>query len=218
MERQPTLAQLLHQSPDPLKTTDRPANTSSAMVLHLGLNRRYPHLLAHNFFYPNNKSLRDLGLSNNHAINNPTLYVHATSISNPNQAPADCESLSILLHLPPIDSKQPLTADDYQQLRTFIIDQLEGMGLSDLRQHIVAEHYWTPHDFQRNYHANQGSIYGTTPQQHHPQSAQLCSSSYKNLYFVGGTSAFGGGMPMAVLSGQRVRDTILDDLGQRKAA
>jgi diapolycopene oxygenase len=39
------------------------------------------------------------------------------------------------------------------------------------------------------------------------------SSKYKNLYFTGGSVNPGGGMPMAVLSGQKVCDRILKQEG-----
>jgi diapolycopene oxygenase len=41
------------------------------------------------------------------------------------------------------------------------------------------------------------------------------SSKYKNLYFTGGSVNPGGGMPMAVLSGQKVCDRILKQEGRR---
>jgi diapolycopene oxygenase len=37
------------------------------------------------------------------------------------------------------------------------------------------------------------------------------SPHYQNLYFVGGSTNPGGGMPMVTLSGQLVRDKILRD-------
>lgn len=34
------------------------------------------------------------------------------------------------------------------------------MGLTDLRQHIIYEDIWTPHDIERTYGSNKGAIYG----------------------------------------------------------
>ena len=91
---------------------------------------------------------------------------------------------------------------------------LERMGLTDLRKHIISEEYWTPHDIQARYYSNQGSIYGVVSDRFKnlgfkaPQRSQQLS----NLYFVGGSVNPGGGMPMATLSGQLVRDKILADL------
>jgi diapolycopene oxygenase len=90
------------------------------------------------------------------------------------------------------------------------------MGLTNLRQHIVTEEYWTPHDIQARYYSNQGSIYGVVADRYKNLGfkAQQRSSELSNLYFVGGSVNPGGGMPMVTLSGQLVRDKILADLGQ----
>jgi diapolycopene oxygenase len=87
------------------------------------------------------------------------------------------------------------------------------MGLKDIRRHIVVEEMWTPRDIQARYYSNKGAIYGVVSDRKKNLGfkAPQRSQKYANLYFVGGSVNPGGGMPMVVLSGQLVRDKILQD-------
>jgi diapolycopene oxygenase len=78
----------------------------------------------------------------------------------------------------------------------------------------VVEKTWTPHDIERLYFSNRGSIYGTVAdrRKNFGFKAPQRSDRYRNLYFVGGSVNPGGGMPMVTLSGQLVRDKIQQDL------
>lgn len=96
-------------------------------------------------------------------------------------------------------------------LRTTVLIKLEEMGLTNLRQSIVTEDFWTPEDIKEKYNSHRGSIYGTVSDKSknkgfkHPKQ----SEKYKNLFFTGGTVNPGGGMPMVTLSGMQVRDKIM---------
>ena len=134
--------------------------------------------------------------------------------SDTSQAPSGCEIIKILPHIPHLDPKHPLSADDYAKLRERVLLKLERMGLTDLRKHIVCEESWTPIDIQERYYSNQGSIYGVVADRFKNLGFKNSQRSkvLNNLYFVGGSVNPGGGMPMVTLSGQLVRDKILADL------
>ena len=86
-------------------------------------------------------------------------------------APEGCDCLKILPHIPYIDDNNPLTHEDYAQLKERVIDKLERMGLTDLRKHVVFEHFWTPLTSVSNTTLNKGSIYC------------VVSDRFKNLAF-----------------------------------
>lgn len=187
----------------------------SGLVLHLGVDRQYPQLAHHNFFYSENahKHFNTLfvgqGLSHD-----PTIYLVAPCKTDPAQAPAGCEVIKVLPHIPHLRDKDPFGPEDYDALRERLLEKLERMGLTDLRKHIVTEDRWTPEDIQKRYYSNQGAIYGVVSDRRLNLGfkAPQRSAHYKNLYFVGGSVNPGGGMPMVVLSGQLARDKILADL------
>jgi diapolycopene oxygenase len=101
-------------------------------------------------------------------------------------------------------------------LRERVLTKLERMGLTDLRKHIITEDMWTPEDIQERYYSNRGAIYGVVSDKKKNLGfkAPKQSAKYDNLYFVGGSVNPGGGMPMAVLSGQQVRDKIIQKYGK----
>ncbi|MBS3963892.1 MAG: phytoene desaturase [Methylomonas sp.] len=215
MEVIPAMKTLLKASYDEIESMKRFEPSCSGLVLHLGVDRLYPQLAHHNFFYSSQPRQHFDAVFKHHTLSDdPTLYLVAPCKTDPSQAPAGCEIIKVLPHIPHIDPDQPHSDADYRALRERVLVKLERMGLTDLRQHIVTEDYWTPRDIEARYYANQGSIYGVVADRNKNLGfkAPQRSSRFSNVYFVGGSVNPGGGMPMVVLSGQLVRDKILVDL------
>jgi len=215
MEVIPAMEKLLHSPASELQKMQRFEPSCSGLVLHLGVNRLYPQLAHHNFFYSDHPQEHFDAVFKSHRLSDdPTIYLVAPCKTDPTQAPNGCEIIKILPHIPHLDPDKPLTAEDYAALRERVLLKLERMGLTDLRQHIVTEEYWTPLDIEARYYSNRGSIYGVVSDRFKNLGfkAPQRSSELSNLYFVGGSVNPGGGMPMVTLSGQLVRDKILADL------
>ena len=68
----------------------------------------------------------------------PTIYLVNSNKSDPTQAPEGHENLKVLPHIPYIQN-QPFTEEQYSDFRERVLDKLEKMGLTDLRQHIIYE-------------------------------------------------------------------------------
>jgi diapolycopene oxygenase len=217
MEVIPAMKKLLNSPASTLKKMQRFAPSCSGLVLHLGVDRIYPQLAHHNFFYSNKPREHFDAIFHSHRLSeDPTIYLVAPCKTDPAQAPKDCEIIKILPHIPHLNPEYPLSPDDYLAFRERVLIKLERMGLTGLRKHIVTEEYWTPHDIESRYYSNQGSIYGVVADRFKNLGfkAPQRSNELNNLYFVGGSVNPGGGMPMVTLSGQLVRDKILADLGQ----
>ena len=215
MEVIPAYKKLLKNQEQEVKRLQRFAPTCSGLVLHLGVDRIYEQLAHHNFFYSDHPLEHFKAIfHNNRLSDDPTIYLVAPVKSDPSQAPKGCEIIKILPHIPNIDPKNPLQAEDYGAFRERVLVKLERMGLTDLRKHIVCEESWTPPDIERRYYSNQGSIYGVVADRFKNLGFKIPqrSKKFNNLYFVGGSVNPGGGMPMVTLSGQLVRDKILADL------
>jgi len=187
----------------------------SGYVLHLGVDREYPQLAHHNFFFSKDprKHFHDV-YHGKRLPSDPTIYTVATTRTDKSQAPEGHENIKILPHIPHLQD-EPFTKDQYKELREKVLDKLERMGLTDLRNHIVTEDEWTPEDIRERYYSNKGAIYGVLSDKDKNRGfkAPKKSEKYSNLFFVGGSVNPGGGMPMVVLSGQQVRDKILKDGG-----
>jgi len=184
----------------------------SGLVLDLGLDCQYPQLAHHNFFFSGHQREHFKTVFEKHELPaNPTIYLVAASKTDATVAPPGCDCLKILPHIPYINDDHPLTREDYLRFKDRIIDQLERMGLKDLRQHIVYEHVLTPLDIREKYNSNKGSIYGVVSDRWKNLAfkAPKQSTLYPNLFFVGGSVNPGGGMPMVVLCGQNVAKKIV---------
>jgi len=219
MEVIPATRKLLDAPPAAMKKLRRFQPSCSGIVLHLGLNRVYPQLAHHNFFYSKDlhthfrRVFRDGKLPDD-----PTLYVVAPTRTDPSQAPPGCDNIKILPHIPALDESRPTTREDYRALKEICLDKLERMGLTDLRRHIVVEDFWTPFDIEARYGSNRGSIYGVVcdRRRNFAFKAPKQSSQFRNLFFVGGSVNPGAGMPMVTLSGQHVARMIAaQDEGER---
>lgn len=186
---------------------------ASGIVLHLGVNREYPQLAHHNFFFSHDSENNYESVFEKHELpKDPTIYLVNSNKTDPSQALPGHENIKILPHIPYLQD-EPFTDADYARLRERVLIKLEHMGLTDLRKHIVFEDQWTPKDIEETYYSNRGAIYGVVSDRKKnkgfkfPKRSQL----FKNLYFVGGSVNPGGGMPMVTLSGQQVCDMIVSE-------
>ncbi|MCR2806798.1 phytoene desaturase family protein [Paenibacillus soyae] len=213
MEVIPAYEQLLDEEPAFIRKLEKRFEpSSSGLVLHLGVSGSYPQLAHHNFFFSERLKEQMNKVFRRHELpDDPTIYLVNVNKTDPSQAPPGHENLKILPHIPYIQD-EPFSAEDYERLRERVLVKLERMGLTDLRRRIVTEDMWTPHHIEAAYGSHRGSIYGTVSDRSknygfkHPKQ----SVRYDNLYFVGGTVNPGAGMPMVTLSGQQVRDKIVE--------
>ncbi|WP_031432816.1 phytoene desaturase family protein [Methylomarinum vadi] len=217
MEVIPAARRLLQRSEQEIKALRRFAPSCSGLVMHLGVKRIYPQLAHHNFFYSEHPKRHFEAAFHQHRLSDdPTLYVVAPVKSDPGQAPEGCEIIKVLPHILHLDPDRPLRREDYLAFRERVLDKLENMGLSDLRQQIVCEETWTPLDIESHYYSNQGAIYGVVSDRFKNLGfkAPQRDRQLRNLYYVGGSVNPGGGMPMVTLSGMLARDKILADLAR----
>ncbi|MDX9972311.1 MAG: phytoene desaturase family protein [FCB group bacterium] len=209
----PAYRDLLQEDAKFMKRLRRLEPSCSGLVLDLGLDRQYPQLAHHNFFFSGDQREHfDTVFRKKELPEDPTIYLVAASRTDPTVAPEGCDCLKILPHIPHIDPERPFTREDYLAFKERIIDKLERMGLEDLRKHVVFEHVWTPFDIEREYRSNQGSIYGVVTDRfkNFAFKAPKQSTRYPNLFFTGASVNPGGGMPMVVQCGQNVSRRVVE--------
>lgn len=185
----------------------------SGFVLLLGTDRKYERLAHHNIFFSEDYRAEFEALfEQGRPAAEPTIYVCASSRTDATQAPPGGENLFVLVNAPATGGDF-CWEDEKQAYRDLVVSRLEGFGLGGLGRSVVCERVITPEDFERRYRANRGSIYGVSSNgilsafMRFPNKAR----DIRNLYFAGGTTHPGGGMPLVLLSGRMASDLILEE-------
>lgn len=212
MEVIPCYEQLLDEPVKFTKKLEKFAPACSGIVLHIGTDKVHSKLAHHNFFYSENQHKHfETVFHKKQLPDDPTLYVVAPTRTDPSKAPEGCDNIKILPHIPPLEEGSGITHEDYVALKERCLDKMERCGITGLRDSIITEDLLTPVDIERMYRSNKGSIYGvvTDWKKNYGFKAPKTSSRYNNLYFTGGSTNPGGGMPMVVLSGQNCADRII---------
>jgi diapolycopene oxygenase len=190
----------------------------SGVVLYLGLDRQYQHLLHHDFLFSKDAHLEfDDIYRQGIPARDPTVYICVPSRTDPTQAPAGCEALYALIHTPFLRPGQVWEGPGgmMEQYRPVIIEKLKRMGMPDLEKHIVVERHLTPQSIERWYNAEGGAIYGLASHGKLKGGFKPRNRSrvYSNLYLAGGSANPGPGVPMVLMSGVTAADAVCEDLG-----
>lgn len=208
-----TYRNLVSSSSYPQAKLDRIEPSCSAFVLLLGTNRKLPILEHHNIFFSDDyRAEFDAIFRELRPASDPTIYVCATSRTDPTQAPEGGENLFVLVNAP-YTSPRTEWVSESPTYRDAIVGELEKRGLEGLRDSIVFERQITPDDFERQYRANRGSIYGVSSNGIFSAFLRPANRAkdVHGLYFAGGTTHPGGGMPLVLISGRMAAELVLRD-------
>lgn len=193
----------------------------SGVVLYLGLNRRYEQLLHHNFIFSKDPEKEfDSIYKKGEPAPDPTAYVCAPSVSEPEVAPEGGEALYILVHTPYLRSGHDWKAM-LPKYREVILDKLERTaGLDNIRDAIVTEDSLTPEGIHNRYRVLNGAIYGLASHGKFLGAFKPGNrrKDLRGLYLAGGAAHPGPGMPMVLMSGWIAADVLDQDARDGKLA
>jgi phytoene desaturase len=188
--------------------------TMSCFLLFLGTDRKHPALHHHTLLLgPDYRETIAEVTRGGSLPRSLSTYVHAPSRTEPAMAPPGGDSIYTLLPVPnlraPIDWER-----EAPPLRDRVVADLEHTyGLEGLADSIVAEHAMTPEDFRSELGAVDGNAFAVEPTLH--QSALLRQPnrdrSVEGLYYVGGGTHPGAGVPGVLLGAEVTADLILTD-------
>ncbi len=187
----------------------------SGFVLFLGLNRQYPQLAHHNILFSRDyRAEFEMIFKTRKPATDPTIYICWTGRTDPQHAPPGKSNLFVLVNAPYLSEAFDWEADGVaRQYRDLIVNRMEQFGLDGLSQSIESEALMTPLDLARRYNADRGAIYGTSSNSRFSAFLRPPNRSrrYRGLYFVGGSTHPGGGVPLVTLSAKIVTDLIKQD-------
>jgi phytoene desaturase len=192
------------QSAQVASKTAKPDRAISGFVVLLGVKGKDPSLAHHNIFFSDNYPLEFQQMfREKRPAENPTIYLCLSSRTDPASAPPEHDNYFLLVNAPAntttIDwtKESPKYADQ-------IIRILDQKFLPGLKGRIVHQETISPTDFESRDGVVGGSLYGWAS--HGMKSSFLRppihSTLIPNLYFVGGTTHPGGGLPLVLLSAE----------------
>jgi phytoene desaturase len=186
---------------------------SSAFLLYLGLDCRYPQLNHHDVYLSG-----DVG-ANFDAIfrrlelpEDPSFYTCAPSRTDPTLAPPGHDAIYVLVPVPHLSVKVDWRRER-DGFRERVYDRLEAAGLRDLRRHLRFERVYTPLDFASDYNLARGSAFGISHnflQVGYMRPANK-APRLEGLYFVGASTQPGGGVPMVIIGSRLTAERIEGD-------
>lgn len=184
----------------------------SGFVLLLGIDGKHEALAHHNIFFSDNyKAEFEAIFQDGLPADDPTIYIAITSKTDSDHAPDGCENWFILVNAPALNENYDWE-ENKQDYRNLILEKLAQKGF-DIRDKIRTETILTAETLQDMSGAWRGALYGPSANDRfavflRPHNR---SKDVKGLYFAGGTTHPGGGVPMVMLSGKVASDMVLED-------
>jgi len=202
--------------PDRMKSRrlDKLKYSCSAICFHWGLDKVYPQLGHHSVFLSDgfreglDRIFKDKSISDH-----PSFYIHAPVRSDKSAAPEGEDTLSFIVGSGHVDRMKKQDWDILKKkTHIAVVDRLKKLGLEDIEEHIKFEICYTPESWENACNITRGSVFGSLahnllqmgyfrPHNQH--------SRYKNLYFVGGSTHPGNGIPNVLLSAKLTAERIL---------
>ena len=182
------------------KTTkfERLEPSLSGFVLLIGVNASVPKIAHHTISFGAQYKDEFDAVARSEFPADPTLYINASSKTDPNDAPPNSENWFVMANAPALKEGVILDEDAY---RAEVLAVLQRRGL--LASHQIAFVHTLGPQYLATF-AHRGSIYGHAP---HSLMSTLRPKprvrGVDNLVLAGGTVHPGGGMPLALLSGKQ---------------
>lgn len=184
----------------------------SGFIMLLGIEGKHPELAHHNIFFSDDYPTEFIDIFEKEIPpENPTIYVTITSHTDSDHAPDNHENWFVMVNAPALSEKYDWI-NNTTAYRNMVLETLASYGF-DIRDQIRVEHILTPIDIERLTGARRGALYGVSSNSkwtafRRPHNR---AKDVRGLYFTGGTTHPGGGVPMVMLSGQSAGRIILED-------
>ncbi len=203
--------ELIDGFPNKQEKLNRLEPSLSAVVFLWGIENQHPKLAQHNIIFTADYELEFKQIFEQKQVpDDPTIYIAITSKLDPDHAPASGENWSVLINVPYLNENLNWETEIIR-LKKVILEKLNKIGI-DILEKIKFEKIITPQDFYDQYRSNRGSIYGISSNDRMTAFRRPANRSreIKGLYFAGGSTHPGGGVPLAMLSGKMCAELVCE--------
>ncbi|ARS26786.1 phytoene desaturase [Sphingomonas sp. KC8] len=184
----------------------------SLFVVHFGLKGRFPDIPHHSILFSDRYGplLEDI-YRHGRLPNDPSLYLHHPSATDPAMAPAGHATFYALAPVPH-QGKAPVDwGVEGPRYRKIVLDRVRDMLIPDLYARLDTCFHYTPQDFTDDLGAHLGNAFSLEPIL--TQSAWFRAHNrddhFANLYFVGAGTHPGAGIPGVVGSAKATAGLML---------
>ncbi|MFC0589078.1 phytoene desaturase [Novosphingobium aquiterrae] len=184
----------------------------SLFVVHFGLHGSFPEIAHHSILFSDRYGplLNDIYKSGTLA-NDPSLYLHHPSITDPDMAPAGKSAFYALAPVPHMGTAPVDWAVEGPRYRDIVLGRIRDLLIPDLDDRMDTCFHYTPQDFSDDLGAHLGSAFSLEPVL--TQSAWFRGHNrddhFPNLYFVGAGTHPGAGIPGVVGSAKATASLIV---------
>jgi phytoene dehydrogenase-like protein len=184
-----------------------------------------PKLEQHNVYVSNNyrENLEEV-FDGSGVAPEPSFYIHSPARADKTSAPDGQDSISVIVpvgHLGQggMEAGGP-GGVDWERVkadaRASVLDRLAKEGLTDVESHIKFEKVYNPVTWQNMFNLSRGATFGSLnhnlmqmgyfrPHNRH--------GKYRNLFFAGGSTHPGNGVPLALISARLASEKIIKNFG-----
>jgi phytoene desaturase len=188
----------------------------SCCLVYLGTRRTWPALGHHTLLVGPGYRRFIAAVTGAEAVPGTfSTYVHAPARTEPAMAAPGGDSLAILLPTPNLRGPTDWRVAGDRVRDALVADMERSFGLSGLADDVAVEHRMSPLDFERELGAEWGNAFSIEP--------TLGQSAYfrvpnrdrriRNLYFVGGGTHPGAGIPGVLMGAAITGDLLTADAG-----
>lgn len=181
----------------------------SSLLFFVGFGKKLKHVEHHNLFFDT-----DFGRHASEIYDrprwpeSPLFYANFPSVTDPEMAPAGCETGFFLIPIAPGLEDSPALRRQYFDL---LMKRFQERTGQEVVNHIRCQESFCINDFKEQYNAYKGNAYGlaNTLKQTAFLRPGLKSKKVKNLFFTGQLTVPGPGVPPALISGKLVSELMI---------
>ncbi|HZG08879.1 MAG TPA: phytoene desaturase [Allosphingosinicella sp.] len=187
----------------------------SLFVVHFGTEGEWPDVPHHNILFgPRYQGLLNEIYRGTELADDPSIYLHHPTITDPDMAPPGCSTFYALAPVPHLGRTTFDWETEGLRYRERILEILEQRMMPGLRGRIRTIFHYSPQDFNTDLRSHLGSAFSLEP--------LLTQSAYfrvhnrddaiPNLYFTGAGTHPGAGIPGVVGSAKATAGLMIQDL------
>lgn len=188
--------------------------SSSGFIIYMGMDREFKELAGNNVLFSEDYENEYIDVFEKKIpADDMTIYISISSKLNKEDAPQGNENWFVFVNAPHLSDKFDWNEKSKMEYFEKVINKMDKfiyLFEDSIRNHILFYEIFSPLEFKNIYNCESGTIYGLSSNSIYTLIKRIKnkSSIYSNLFFTGGNTNPGGGVPLCFLSAKSVSGMI----------